>query len=163
MSIATKQVCHTTAESPIGRLLLLADDEGLVGVYMENHKGGVRPVGPRAMNHDVLERAQRQFREYFAGHRREFDLPLSLQGTEFQRRVWQALCEIPFGETRSYAEIARRAGRPIATRAVGAAVGRNPISIIVPCHRVVGSDGSLTGFAGGLNRKRWLLAHERAL
>jgi methylated-DNA-[protein]-cysteine S-methyltransferase len=163
MSIATMQVCHTTVESPIGRLLLLADEEGLVGVYMENHKGGPRPAGPRATDHDELEQAGQQVREYFAGRRREFDLPLSLRGTDFRRRVWHSLCEIPFGETRSYAEIARRVGRPIATRAVGAAVGRNPISIIVPCHRVVGSDGSLTGFAGGLDRKRWLLDHERAL
>lgn len=161
MSIATMQVCHTTIESPIGRLLLMANDEGLVGAYMQNHKGGPRPLGRHTADHDVLEQAGQQLREYFAGRRREFDVALSLGGTEFQRRVWKALGEIPFGETRSYAEIARRAGRPIAARAVGAAVGRNPVSIIVPCHRVVGSDGSLTGFAGGLSRKRWLLAHER--
>src|SRR4029079_15469667 len=100
---------------------------------------------------------------YFDGRLREFDVPLSLHGTDFQLRVWHALCEIPFGQTISYAELARRLGKPQAMRAVGAANGRNPVSIIVPCHRVVGSTGSLTGFGGGLPRKRWLLDHEGAV
>jgi methylated-DNA-[protein]-cysteine S-methyltransferase len=160
MITASAQICHTTIDSPIGSLLLLADDEALVGAYMEKHKRGLEPQGPRRPHHAVLRRAGDQLSEYFAGARRGFDLPLSFQGTEFQRGVWLALCEIPFSETLSYAELAQRVARPAAVRAVGAAVGRNPISIIVPCHRVVGSNGSLTGFAGGLARKQWLLAHE---
>jgi methylated-DNA-[protein]-cysteine S-methyltransferase len=162
MITASAQICHTTIDSPIGSLLLLADDEALVGAYMEKHKRGPKPQGPRRSDHAVLRRVGDQLSEYFAGSRRGFDLPLSFDGTEFQRSVWLALCEIPFGETLSYAELALRVARPSAVRAVGAAVGRNPISIIVPCHRVVGSNGSLVGFAGGLVRKRWLLTHETA-
>jgi methylated-DNA-[protein]-cysteine S-methyltransferase len=101
-----------------------------------------------------------QLNEYFNGGRREFDLPLYFEGTTFQRRVWQELTEIPYGETWSYGQLARRIGKPSASRAVGLANGRNPISILVPCHRVIGADGSLTGYGGGLERKRWLLAHE---
>ncbi len=111
----------------------------------------------------VLAEAARQLAEYFAGTRRDFDLPLHGGGTPFQGRVWRALRAIPFGETRTYADIARVLGQPAATRAVGAANGRNPIGIIVPCHRVIGSDGTLTGYAGGLPIKRWLLAHEARL
>jgi methylated-DNA-[protein]-cysteine S-methyltransferase len=111
----------------------------------------------------VLEEACCQLDDYFAGRRTSFDLPLDLQGTPFQQDAWRALAEIPFGETRTYAQQAGRLGRPSASRAVGAANGRNPLSIVLPCHRVVGSDGSLTGFAGGLETKRWLLEHERAV
>jgi methylated-DNA-[protein]-cysteine S-methyltransferase len=107
-----------------------------------------------------LGEAVRQLSEYFAGTRRTFHLPLRLQGTEFQQRVWRELTEIPYGETWSYGQLARRIGNPNASRAVGLANGRNPISILVPCHRVIGADGSLTGYGGGLERKQWLLAHE---
>jgi methylated-DNA-[protein]-cysteine S-methyltransferase len=107
-----------------------------------------------------LPAAARQLKEYFAGKRREFALPLRLDGTEFQQRVWGELTKIPFGETRSYGQLAKRLNNPNGSRAVGLANGRNPIAIIVPCHRVIGADGSLTGYGGGLPRKRWLLAHE---
>jgi methylated-DNA-[protein]-cysteine S-methyltransferase len=110
----------------------------------------------------VLDRAADQLAEYFAGTRSAFDLALAPRGTEFQRSVWHALCAIPAGETRSYGELAHSLGRPLASRAVGAANGANPISIIVPCHRLIGSTGALTGYAGGLGTKRWLLAHERS-
>jgi methylated-DNA-[protein]-cysteine S-methyltransferase len=110
----------------------------------------------------VLERTAEQLAEYFAGERREFDLPLAARGTGFQEIVWRALLAIPFGETCSYGEIAKAIGRPSASRAVGAANGRNPISIIIPCHRVIGSTGELTGYGGGMDNKRWLLDHERA-
>ena len=112
-------------------------------------------------DHPVLLETERQLGEYFAGERRTFDVPLSFAGTDFQKRVWAALLAIPFGETRSYGEIAQQLGAPGASRAVGAANGRNPISIIAPCHRVVGSNGKLTGFAGGLDAKAFLLALER--
>ena len=107
-----------------------------------------------------LREARRQLEEYFAGHRREFDLPLRLHGTQFQRRVWDVLTEIPYGVTWSYGQLAKRIDHPNASRAVGLANGRNPISILVPCHRVIGANGSLTGYGGGLDRKQWLLAHE---
>jgi methylated-DNA-[protein]-cysteine S-methyltransferase len=152
----------TYTESPIGRLLLLSDGEVLTGLYMD-----VDGRPPRNLN-DWLEDASggplpaavRQLDEYFSGVRREFDLPLRLKGTEFQQRVWRSLTRIRYGETLSYGEQARRIGNPNASRAVGLANGRNPICIVVPCHRVIGADGSLTGFGGGLPRKRWLLAHE---
>jgi methylated-DNA-[protein]-cysteine S-methyltransferase len=112
------------------------------------------------VNHATLRQTQRQLNEYFAGERRAFSLPLDFRGTDFQRRVWQALLTIPYGETRSYAHIARQIGRPTAVRAVGAANGRNPLSIVAPCHRVIGSSGQLTGFAGGLATKAQLLALE---
>jgi methylated-DNA-[protein]-cysteine S-methyltransferase len=127
---------------------------------MNVHKYGPAPRPNWRRDDAALEPAARQLAAYFAGERTSFDMPLDLHGTEFQRRVWQALLAIPFGETTSYGEIARRIGAPSAVRAVGGAVGRNPISIVVPCHRVVGSNGSLTGFGGGLDRKRWLLSHE---
>jgi methylated-DNA-[protein]-cysteine S-methyltransferase len=111
-------------------------------------------------DHPVLIETIRQLGEYFAGHRQNFELPLEFRGTDFQRQVWVTLLEIPFGETRSYLDVARKLGNPEAVRAVGAANGRNPISIIAPCHRVIGTSGSLTGFGGGLEAKAWLLAHE---
>jgi methylated-DNA-[protein]-cysteine S-methyltransferase len=148
-------------ESPIGRLLLTSDGTSLTGLYMEPSRkaqstdGWTEDVTVRPLSATV-----RQLTEYFAGTRREFDLPLRLQGTAFQQRVWRELTEIPYGETWSYGELARRIAKPSASRAVGLANGRNPISILVPCHRVIGADGSLTGYGGGLERKRWLLAHE---
>ncbi len=149
-----------TRPSPIGALTLLAADDALVGLHMD----GPGPVPPQAAERStpLLERAAAQLDEYFAGTRRDFDLPLAPRGTGFQREVWAVLRSIPFGATWSYAEVARRVGRPRAVRAVGAANGQNPIAIVIPCHRVVGSDGSLTGYGGGLPRKRWLLSHEGA-
>ncbi len=145
-------------ESPLGQLTLVASDDALVAVEFP----GRAPRGARGAGHPVLERAREQLGEYFQGRRTAFDLPLAPPGTPFQRAVWKELCAIPFGQTLSYGELARRVGRPGAARAVGAANGQNPIAIIVPCHRVIGADGSLTGYGGGVERKRWLLAHERA-
>lgn len=149
--------------SPVGTLTLVADDTGLVAILWEDDDPARVPLGAtrEAHDHPVLVETRRQLGEYFAGTRTVFALPLAPRGTDFQRQVWAALCRIPHGETRSYAEIAREIGRPTATRAVGAANGRNPISIVAPCHRVIGSNGALTGFAGGLEGKRWLLDHER--
>ena len=149
---------QVTRGSPIGALTLVATDDALVGLYME--VGGSGPPGAIERPTPLLERAGAQLDEYFAGTRRDFDLPLAPRGTEFQREVWAVLRTIPFGSTWSYAQVALRLGRPGALRAVGAANGSNPIAIVVPCHRVVGSDGSLTGYGGGLARKRWLLEHE---
>lgn len=154
-------------DSPLGRLLLVAADEGLVGVYYPEHRRARNTAARDVERHPVLDSARRELAEYFDGARTRFETPLAPRatrgGTEFQHAVWDALLAIPFGETRSYAELARAIGRPNAVRAVGAANGQNPISIFVPCHRVIGADGSLTGYAGGLEGKRWLLAHERRL
>jgi methylated-DNA-[protein]-cysteine S-methyltransferase len=151
----------TYLESPIGRLLLTSDGSALTGLYMEpSRKAQSVDRWTEDASVKPLPEAVRQLTEYFAGHRREFDLPLRLQGTVFQQRVWRQLTEIPYGETWSYGELAKRINKPGASRAVGLANGRNPISILVPCHRVIGADGSLTGYGGGLERKRWLLAHE---
>ncbi|HEY3851555.1 MAG TPA: methylated-DNA--[protein]-cysteine S-methyltransferase [Steroidobacteraceae bacterium] len=153
---------YTYVDSPIGRLLLSTDGEALTGIYMHlrespapEMKDWVCDAGAGA-----LPETARQLEEYFAGTRRDFDLPMRLAGTEFQRRVWKHLTDIRYGETLSYGELAKRIGNPNASRAVGLANGRNPIPILVPCHRVIGADGSLTGYGGGLDRKRWLLAHE---
>jgi methylated-DNA-[protein]-cysteine S-methyltransferase len=156
----------TSIQSPIGPLTLVAAGGALRGVYMHDHRGAGAPIpegAARRPDEPALRQAARELDEYFARARRRFTVPLAPQGTEFQRAVWSALTGIDFGVTRSYADIARAIGRPTATRAVGAANGQNPISIIIPCHRVVGSDGSLTGYGGGLERKRWLLAHEGPL
>jgi methylated-DNA-[protein]-cysteine S-methyltransferase len=149
-------------DSPIGRLLLAGDGDSLIQVGFQS---GPRPLQPAAdwiADGAPFRGAIAQLGEYFAGERRRFDLPLAPQGTEFQRRVWRALTEIPYGETVSYGELARRIGKPSAPRAVGLANGANPLPIIVPCHRVIGADGSLTGFGGGLPIKRKLLALEGA-
>jgi methylated-DNA-[protein]-cysteine S-methyltransferase len=152
--------------SPIGTLRLIADRDHLIGLYMPRH---VREPAPSELeSHEpesepsdpVLRETAKQLTEYFAGTRREFDLPLAATGTEFQQRVWQVLRTIDFADTWSYGELARSIGQPSASRAVGAANGRNPISIVVPCHRVIGSNGSLTGYGGGEWNKRWLLDHE---
>jgi methylated-DNA-[protein]-cysteine S-methyltransferase len=146
--------------SPVGRLLLVADAVGLKALYMED-MGEPAGIGPGWVQDDVrLAAARVQLEEYFKGERKTFDLPLSLNGTAFQRRVWEELRRIPFGETTSYSDIANAIGNPKSVRAVGTANGSNPVGIIVPCHRVIGRDGSLTGYAGGLPRKRWLLQHE---
>jgi len=156
--------------APVGTLLLTAADRGLTGVYFETRRYGppaseaLRPgdESPGRSAARILAAAAGQLDEYFAGARMAFDLPLAPRGTPFQQRVWQALRGIPFGDTISYAELARRIAVPRAVRAVGGANARNPLSIVVPCHRVVGRDGSLTGFGGGIERKRWLLRHEAA-
>ena len=153
-------------ESPIGRLMLTTDGTALTGLYMNLYRNkpsklpGLGDDWIQNATIDPLPAAARQLKEYFAGKRREFDLPLRMEGTEFQQRVWRELTKIPFGETRSYGQLAKRLNNPNGSRAVGLANGRNPIAIIVPCHRVIGADGSLTGFGGGLDRKEWLLTHE---
>lgn len=151
-----------TLDSPLGELTLVSDGEALTGLYMTEQRH--RPELPAATAGDdpVLAEASRQLAEYFDGTRRDFDLPLRPAGTPFQRTVWAALREIPYGETAGYGELAARIGRPGAARAVGLANGRNPIAIVVPCHRVIGAAGSLTGYGGGLERKRYLLSLERA-
>ncbi len=144
---------HAYAPSPIGELLLVAGDEGLLRVeFPPNH-----PPADAPRDDARLAPVLRQLEEYFAGNRKQFEVPLAPRGTPFQLEVWRALQRIPYGETRSYAEVARSIGRPNATRAVGAANGANPIPIIIPCHRVIGSSGALTGFGGGLGVKRRLL------
>jgi methylated-DNA-[protein]-cysteine S-methyltransferase len=154
-----------TVASPIGRLKLVASDDGLAAILWENdNPRRVRlNIVAEDENHPVLRETERQLTEYFAGRRKAFDVELDFAGTAFQKKVWAALLTIPFGETRSYAQLARQIGNPTATRAVGAANGKNPISIIAPCHRVIGSNGTLTGFAGGLEAKAHLLGLEGAL
>jgi methylated-DNA-[protein]-cysteine S-methyltransferase len=153
-------ITFTTESSPIGELTLVGDGESLTGVYMTEHRH--RPPLPDGARRDpaAFAGAREQLGEYFAGERTSFDLPLRMDGTEFQREVWDALLDIAYGETESYGELAQRIGRPDAVRAVGLANGRNPISIVVPCHRVIGASGSLTGYGGGLERKRFLLELE---
>ena len=146
--------------SPIGLLRLVATNRGLRSLSMTRDGDGTAAAVVASADHPVLLRTAWQLCEYFAGERTAFDLPLDAVGTPFQQQVWAALRAIPFGETRSYRAIAEQLGRPTATRAVGAANGRNPIAIVTPCHRVIGSDGTLTGFAGGLENKRRLLALE---
>ena len=157
--------------SPLGELILTASDTAITGIYFptldhipQDRAGWLEDDGSgHGHTGALLARARQQLTEYFGGSRTGFDLPLDPIGTPFQRRVWQALRTIPYGTTTSYGELARRLGDVRATRAVGAANGKNPIPIIVPCHRVVGAKGELTGFGGGLDRKRWLLEHEGAL
>jgi methylated-DNA-[protein]-cysteine S-methyltransferase len=152
-----------TIGSPVGQLKLVASDKGLAAILWKDENPRRVRVGPlvEAPDNSFLVETERQLGDYFAGRLATFTVPLDFQGTEFQKRVWQALLTIPFGETRSYAEIARQIGRPSAVRAVGAANGRNPISIVAPCHRVIGSNGDLTGYAGGLAAKQHLLGLER--
>jgi len=152
----------TTMPSPVGELTIVASDRGVVAILWPDDDPRRVPLGPAVPDaaHPILADAVVQLREYFAGSRQAFDLPLDMRGTEFQRSVWHALTQIPYGETRSYLDLAKQLGNPAATRAVGAANGRNPVSIMVPCHRVIGSSGKLTGFAGGLEAKAHLLSLE---
>jgi methylated-DNA-[protein]-cysteine S-methyltransferase len=146
--------------SPLGELLVVRDGEGITGLYLPTGRHTKTP-NPGWMRDDAaFDDARTQLAEYFAGNRTSFDLPLHAHGTDFQAKVWRALCDIPYGETASYGETAQAIGSPTASRAVGLANGQNPISIIVPCHRVIGANGSLTGYGGGLDAKRWLLSHE---
>jgi methylated-DNA-[protein]-cysteine S-methyltransferase len=150
--------------SPLGSLLLAATEKGLCGLYFEQHKYFSGPQGwRRDASNPHLKAAIYQLDEYFADVRRDFDIPLDLAGTTFQQAVWEALRSLPFGDTSTYQAIAQRIANPKAIRAAGTAIGRNPVSIIVPCHRVVGTSGSLSGYAGGLERKRYLLEHEGQL
>lgn len=154
----------TRFHSPLGVIVLTSDGTSLTGLYFEGQKHFPAQAGTWIEDGSLplFAEAQAQVLAYFAGARRAFDLPLAPAGTDFQRAVWRQLEAIPYGATCPYGELARRLGRPRAARAVGAAVGRNPISIVVPCHRALGKDGSLTGFAGGLDRKRALLEREGA-
>ena len=150
-------------DTPLGPLTLAATARGLAGAWFDGQKHHPGPIAaPENPRHPHIERAARELAAYFSGRAAAIDVPLDAEGTEFQRAVWQALCGIAPGTSSTYGEVASRIGRPAAVRAVGAAVGRNPVSIVVPCHRVLGSDGSLTGYAGGLERKRSLLALEGA-
>jgi len=151
---------HVTLPSPIGPLTLVAEDGSLIGLYLDSpkHRPGTDLLGEAGdPREQPFAAAAEQLEEYFAGQRAEFDLPLAPAGTQFQRRVWAGLQAIPYGQTWSYGELASKIGQPTAVRAVGLANGRNPIAMVIPCHRVIGSDGSLTGYGGGLDRKRFLL------
>ncbi|HEY5803181.1 MAG TPA: methylated-DNA--[protein]-cysteine S-methyltransferase [Lysobacter sp.] len=157
-------IVHTTIASPVGALLLAASDDGLHLIEFQRPRHPMRRgIDWHEGDNDLLRTAARQLDEYFAGKRLHFELPLAPRGTPFQREVWQTLADIPYGETISYAQLAQRVGKPSAVRAVGAANGRNPLPLVLPCHRVIGSDGSLTGFGGGLPTKQFLLQLEGAL
>ena len=173
---STDSTVTRVIDTPIGPLTLVADGIGLRAVTWPDEDGtrvglggqlgGAETPGQSPASTDqraavaTIDAAEAQLRQYFAGERQTFDLPMHLVGTEFQRDTWRSLAQIPYGQTVSYGEQAERLGRPTAVRAVGAANGRNPLSIVLPCHRVVGANGDLTGFAAGLDTKRWLLAHE---
>jgi methylated-DNA-[protein]-cysteine S-methyltransferase len=165
MKFNTTTLYSTHFDSPLGGITLAATDRGLAGTWFDQQRHWPDTTGwQSADDHPVLRETVAQLGDYFAGRRHRFDLPLDLShGTAFQRSVWQALLAIPSGNTTSYGALGARVGKPAALRAVGAAVGRNPISVIVPCHRVLGADGSLTGYAGGLERKTALLKLEGAL
>ncbi|HUQ67980.1 MAG TPA: methylated-DNA--[protein]-cysteine S-methyltransferase [Planctomycetaceae bacterium] len=157
----TATICYSAVDCPLGRVVLQGDGQFLTGLYLPQHKGWPGPDAAWRQSDASFAKVREQLAEYFAGERQQFDVPIRLQGTPFQERVWQELARISFGTTITYAELARRVCRPAASRAVGHANGRNPISIIIPCHRVVGSNGKLTGYAGGVDKKDWLLAWER--
>ena len=150
------------SDTPVGRLTLIASENGLAAILWENDKPNRVHAKAVAENnhHPILLETERQLQEYFEGNRETFSVPLDLIGTDFQKQVWHALATIPYGETRNYTQVAEQIGNPKAVRAVGAANGRNPISIILPCHRVIGASGALTGFAGGLETKARLLSLE---
>ncbi len=156
-------VTYRYLETPIGRLMLVGTERGLLQIEFATGKTRRGPQPQWRRDDGCLPEAAAQLRDYFAGRRRDFDLPLEPRGTAFQLRTWRALCDIPYGATTTYAALARTIGSPKAVRAVGAANGRNPLPIVVPCHRVIGSDGSLTGFGGGTDVKRTLLQLEGAL
>jgi methylated-DNA-[protein]-cysteine S-methyltransferase len=151
---------HSQVPSPVGVLTLTSDGDALTGLYMENQKHRPELPAHSVRDDSRFTAVREQLAAYFAGELQCFDVRLDAAGTEFQQRVWQALTAIPFGATETYGGLAARLGKPSASRAVGLANGRNPIGIIVPCHRVLGASGALTGYGGGLARKQWLLAHE---
>lgn len=157
--------CFTnTMRSPVGALKLIASDKGLAAILWENDNPKRVRLGALTVcpEHPILLQAERELGEYFAGERTCFSVPLDAVGTDFQKKVWAALLTIPYGETRSYGDLAKQVGNPNASRAVGAANGKNPLSIVAPCHRAIGSNGALTGFASGLETKQYLLSHEAA-
>jgi methylated-DNA-[protein]-cysteine S-methyltransferase len=156
----TDSLLYTSIDSPIGELLLLGDGEELHGLYMQGGKKPARIAPQWRRSATPFAGVRAQLREYFAGERVAFDVPLAMRGSGFELKVWSALVDIPYGQTASYGEIAARVGQPSAARAVGLANGRNPIAVIVPCHRVIGADGTLTGYGGGLERKQLLLELE---
>jgi methylated-DNA-[protein]-cysteine S-methyltransferase len=160
-TVAANIACYTQIESPVGPLLLVADDAGLRRIEFVNGRNPARPDTQWHEDAEPLHETIRQLRAYFSGELENFDLSLAPQGTPFQLSVWNRLCEIPYGETISYGELARRLGNPNASRAVGLANGSNPIPVVIPCHRVIGSNGKLTGYGGGLPIKEKLLALER--
>jgi methylated-DNA-[protein]-cysteine S-methyltransferase len=164
MTTTAKEVmtnCYSYIDCPLGQMFVQGDGEFVTGLYLPRHKGWRGPDPAWRQSDMSFTAVREQLAEYFAGERDQFDAPTKLAGTPFQLQVWQELTRIPFGETITYADLAQRVGRPTATRAVGHANGRNPISIIIPCHRVIGADGKLTGYAGGVDKKQWLLAWER--
>lgn len=153
------KIYYTNFESPVGEIMIASDGDALLQISLKNQKHSREPGDGWEQKTEIapIAQAQQQLQEYFAGKRRTFDLPLRFGGTPFQRRVWAELARIPYGETISYGELARRIANPRAVRAVGLANGRNPIAIVIPCHRVIGANGTLTGYGGGLPRKRQLL------
>ena len=159
MKVLTQKF-YTVYSSPLGQLTIQACDQGLLGAWFEQQTTQPEELGARVDNHPILKQAIQEYEEYFAGTRKEFEVTIAAQGTHFQNQVWQALTQIPFGQTRYYAQLADVLNNPKAVRAVGLANGKNPISIIVPCHRVIGKNGSLTGYAGGIEIKQALLCHE---
>jgi methylated-DNA-[protein]-cysteine S-methyltransferase len=156
----TATVYYSYLESPLGRMLVQGDGQFVTGLFMPCHKGQSGPDATWQHSDAPFDAVREQLAEYFAGERQQFDVPLKLNGTPFQQRVWQELVQIPFGTTITYGQLAERVAQPSASRAVGHANGRNPISVLVPCHRVIGANGKLTGYAGGLDKKQWLLAFE---
>jgi methylated-DNA-[protein]-cysteine S-methyltransferase len=152
--------CHTVISSPLGEILLMADDKGLTRINFQDAEGARKPANDSIKSAAPFKEAARQLKCYFRGELKKFDLPLSIKGTAFQLSVWKALRTIPYGKTISYGELAKRIGKPKASRAVGAANRCNPLPIVVPCHRVIGSDGRLTGYYGGLHLKEYLLKLE---
>ncbi|HVB42058.1 MAG TPA: methylated-DNA--[protein]-cysteine S-methyltransferase [Streptosporangiaceae bacterium] len=165
VTLESGQRLHAVVDSPIGPLTLVAGAGRLAGLYMDvvGHEPPAEALGTRVAgdSDEVIAETARQLRAYFSGEFTSFDLPLALAGSPFQRTVWAQLRQIPYGQTISYGELARRIGQPAASRAVGLANGRNPVSIVVPCHRVIGANGRLTGYGGGLDRKQYLLALEQ--
>lgn len=158
-------IYYTQVGSPLGPLLLTSNGRSLTGLYLEGQKNGPQQTAAwqEAGHIELFTQVREQLIDYFGHQRQSFTLPLETQGTKFQQSVWQTLCQIPFGETISYGELAQIIGKPTASRAVGAANGRNPIAIVIPCHRVIGRNGKLTGYAGGAGRKQWLLDHEQGI
>ncbi|MYM59254.1 methylated-DNA--[protein]-cysteine S-methyltransferase [Vibrio sp. OCN044] len=153
-------ICYTTFDSPLGKMTIQANDDGLMGAWFETQTTQPQDLGKKDPKHPILILTINQLQEYFSHRREMFQLPLAAKGTEFQQQVWQALKTIPYGETWSYQQLAEAIGNPKAVRAVGLANGKNPISVIVPCHRVIGKQGKLMGYAGGLDRKAALLKLE---
>ncbi|MDJ0340731.1 methylated-DNA--[protein]-cysteine S-methyltransferase [Streptomyces sp. H10-C2] len=161
--VTTPVTLYTTFDSPLGELLLTSDGTALTSLSVPGQRGGATILPGWRHEPTAFTEAERQLKEYFAGDRREFDLPLAPTGTDFRRRVWNALDAVPYGATVTYRDLAAAAGSPGAVRAIGGAVGGNPLLVLRPCHRVIGADGSLTGYSGGLDRKRTLLALEGVL